>query len=507
MKMRKPWLFHPFLLAAYPVLFFYSNNIDRVPLSHIIFTMGFFVLLALITWGVTSLTLKDPMRGGLVISASLIWIFFYRALFEIGNGLTIGGLLIWRHKYVFAAWSIFFIVSVLVLVWKRAKYDMLTRAFNAISLTLIAFCLINISTYKFRASEPLISLSESRVDSKYAMPVPITSGKASLPDIYYIILDAYSHRETLKKYYNFDNFEFYDFLLRKGFYIADQSVSNYDTTWFSLSSSLNMQYIQDMFQIGEKAVEVFPPNTRLADDNMLLSTLRKNGYKYIALGFEDVNANASLYYKGGDEFIKYSFMKHLIQLSFISYASNLADTFADSGHRESVLYHFDKLSEVHQIQGPKFVFAHIISPHPPFAFGPNGQKNSLTQSLRLGFKELYVRQLMFVNQKTKEAIESIIAGSKTPPIIIIQGDHGCRISTSYSHKLDPRNLEMGFRILSAYYLPGDGESILYETITPVNTFRVILNHYFGMNNILLEDESFILIDKKFVNITNKLPKE
>ncbi|MFC1476256.1 hypothetical protein ACFLQW_04575, partial [Candidatus Zixiibacteriota bacterium] len=40
-----------------------------------------------------------------------------------------------------------------------------------------------------------------------------------------------------------------------------------------------------------------------------------------------------------------------------------------------------------------------------------------------------------------------------------------------------------------YYLPEGGDSLLYETITPVNTFRVILDHYFNQQLALLPDES------------------
>jgi hypothetical protein len=69
--------------------------------------------------------------------------------------------------------------------------------------------------------------------------------------------------------------------------------------------------------------------------------------------------------------------------------------------------------------------------------------------------------------------------SETPPIIILQGDHG----------LDgPLASQMA--ILNAYYLPEDGDQFLYETISPVNTFRIIFNHYYGGNYGLIEDISY-----------------
>ena len=61
-------------------------------------------------------------------------------------------------------------------------------------------------------------------------------------------------------------------------------------------------------------------------------------------------------------------------------------------------------------------------------------------------------------------------------MIIIQGDHGL-------------DTEARMAILNAYYLPGDGAKMLYPTITPVNSFRVVFNAYFGQEYPILPDTS------------------
>ena len=65
-------------------------------------------------------------------------------------------------------------------------------------------------------------------------------------------------------------------------------------------------------------------------------------------------------------------------------------------------------------------------------------------------------------------------------VIIIQGDHG--IFASYCKDKD--NL---YKILNAYYFPDRDYSLLYQKITPVNSFRVIFNKYFNAEMKLLED--------------------
>jgi hypothetical protein len=49
-------------------------------------------------------------------------------------------------------------------------------------------------------------------------------------------------------------------------------------------------------------------------------------------------------------------------------------------------------------------------------------------------------------------------------------------------------------------LPGGGTSQIYPTITPVNTFRLIFNIYFGGNYPLLEDKSYFSPDGDYFNL-------
>jgi hypothetical protein len=41
--------------------------------------------------------------------------------------------------------------------------------------------------------------------------------------------------------------------------------------------------------------------------------------------------------------------------------------------RELILFDLEKLQELPAMPGPKFVFAHLVIPHQPFVFGPEGE--------------------------------------------------------------------------------------------------------------------------------------
>jgi hypothetical protein len=146
------------------------------------------------------------------------------------------------------------------------------------------------------------------------------------------------------------------------------------------------------------------------------------------------------------------------------------------------------------------IFAHIISPHPPFVFDARGRPVVPRQGYSLNdgdefrgtldeYLVGYAMQVQFVNQKLEQVIDAILANSPTPPVIILQGDHGPGSHLNWSSPEQSCLWERA-SILNAYYLPGGGESGLYPSISPVNTFRVVLNAYFGANLPLLPDLTY-----------------
>jgi hypothetical protein len=128
------------------------------------------------------------------------------------------------------------------------------------------------------------------------------------------------------------------------------------------------------------------------------------------------------------------------------------------------------------IEGPKFVFAHILCPHDPLVFGPNGEEISFRDSSFSLRKSLYLGQFIFITKKIDRLIDDILSRSKNLPIIVIQSDHGIRGTVGSPNQ-----------IFNSYYLPGKGTNLMYENISPVNTFRLILNQYYNGKYELLPD--------------------
>ena len=183
-----------------------------------------------------------------------------------------------------------------------------------------------------------------------------------------------------------------------------------------------------------------------------------------------------------------------------------------------ILSTLERLGQVAAMASPKFVFVHLVASHSPFVLDANGKqapRNSVyDQTGRPDedgempdwaewYRRGYVSQVQGLGKYVEEAIDGILANSLSPPIIIVQGDHGPRLGLT--GEVETSDVEERFGILNALYLPGDAEKKLYTSISSVNTFRLILSEYFDANYPLLEDRSyFSLLDLNLVDVTDRV---
>jgi hypothetical protein len=147
------------------------------------------------------------------------------------------------------------------------------------------------------------------------------------------------------------------------------------------------------------------------------------------------------------------------------------------------------------------VFAHIVSPHLPFVFGPNGEiiphqeAFTLKAGVYLGDRDTYIQlytdQLTYLNQRLMQTIDAILAKQETPPIIILLSDHGPDGGAIGEGPSEVPPSKERFSILFAILSTGCGENALYDSMSSVNTFRALLNMCYGADLDLLEDRSYL----------------
>jgi hypothetical protein len=492
---KKQFIIHPFLYALSPVLFLYSYNIREVSFPQVLLPCAVILVFTALLLLLFQLIFHNLPKAGIIVSVILVLFFSY--------GHLLSKMQVWqikifhRPEHLFIAWCVILGFSIWLVGKKNLNLSVVTGIFNVVAVSLIAVSLLNIGFYKTKAfygrKDSSANISLHHHDYKMNSSTP-----AAMHDIYYIILDAYASSAVLSEVYKYDNSEFVDYLRSKGFYVASHSRSNYATTFLSLASSLNVEYVNDVIDgLGSKSDErsVF---FKMIENNYVMNFLKSKGYKFVCFGSGWEGTDAS---RHADVRFKYGwgneFLMVLIQTTALDFFLGKPLIALDA--RQRILKTFSKLAEVPEIKGPKFVFAHIVCPHPPFLFDVNGEKASRTK-LEMDGREWsdrrhYLGQLGFVNGKVKSMIEQIIDRSQTPPVIILQADHGTaslgRLEPPLTMTDDTKNIvKERLRIFNALYLPGSENTGLYDSLTPVNTFRIVFNTYFGTNFPMLEDRCY-----------------
>jgi len=328
------------------------------------------------------------------------------------------------------------------------------------------------------------------------------------PDIYYIILDGYPSNGYFLRESGYDNSVFTDELEKRGFFVAYESLSNYGQTLGSLPSSLNMRYLSEDDHLASNDSLAYA--RWLLANNKTAYDLQERGYKYVFMlsGFASPSDIADInidFFPSGPQyfesdglqenawFYKQSFWPLMVETT-MAYPL-IGETIAKRTNEtrpyswpepQRVLDVFSEAEKIPAMKEATFSFIHIIKPHDPISFDQDG--NILDEIANT--EDSFFAQLKFVNRRTLQMIDSILEQSSTPPIIVLQGDHGSRLGAVWR---GPRDMTH-FEILNAYHFPDGGDSVLSSSITPVNTFRIMFNYYFDTDYELLENHHYNMPD-------------
>ncbi len=515
--MKRHVVLYPFFIALNFVLTQGVRNLAQLPPGQLVRPLIVVTLLIAALIYALRRIFQSWHRAGLCAGICVGFFFYYMGLAELIQTLPLINETL-SYSLLFAVWMavVWWISSEKFWSWLK-KPQTLSNTLNVISLVLLLFPLYFMGRALIRLHDAWRVVQDQ---AEVFSPLRLAPQGKSRPDIYYIILDGYARGDILQTLYGFDNGEFEQYLMDRGFYIAESSQSNYMQTLLSLASSLNFEYLEGLAPLEDL------PNRWPVDDllkhSRLRATLENVGYQTVAVSSGLIQTEL----KGADVYLtRYKiplneFESFLLARSALRPIFELLDVRGPwsgyTAHRARVRYAFDQLGDVAgTVSGPKFVFAHILAPHPPFVFDRAGQAIAPDRPYFLGdgdgylgtrdeYLVGYVEELIYVNTLVVRTVEAILAQSDTPPVIILQADHGPGAFSDFS-ALDKTCLYERFAILNAYYLPA-GEEALYEAITPVNSFRVFLNTYFGANLPLLEDRKYFSTWNRpydFVNVTDQ----
>ena len=335
--------------------------------------------------------------------------------------------------------------------------------------------------------ESLTILFGSKDNSfSYGTPMQLKTWVGNKPNIYVLMFDEYQGNNGLRKMTGYSNEEQVAFLRHEGFTIANNPISTYDHTVYSIPSLFMMDTLHfKTTNTSMTKMKVLTASSLVYKNNPLIKYLAQNGYR---------TRNFSIFRIADEKplsaiWIETTWLELQLFRTFPFWARNdllnalpsnsiqkLAGTLLArtvKHNRKTIDSTFATIGESKQ---PQFVFSHFLLPHPPLMIDSNGNERSFnkamfeTNLLSSSFKESYLGQVKYANYLIRKFIETI--DRKDPEsVVFILSDHGCRALA--------KDTEDVFNIQWAMRIPGKDPLAGVADVQLVNTFRILLNQVAG----------------------------
>ena len=308
----------------------------------------------------------------------------------------------------------------------------------------------------------------------------------------------------------------------QGFTVLDDSHANYVRTSLSLATTMQMTHLEDMPGV---------PAPDSSGQAFLATAIRQSAVakQFQALGYRFLNigswwaptrssplADVNLHTPGPSEFA--ASLVEASALPALLRRVGAGDVNRRTRHWENNQYGLAASAGVRDEPGPKFVFSHILLPHPPYVHAPDGHFLTAEEVKGASSEDLFRDQLAYANSRIREIIGGLLALPESErPIIILQADEGpetpeyrrTRDTTWDWNDATTEDLETKFGILNAWYVPGGTDLGLDPAQTSINTFPLLFREYFGLDYEPLEDRVFAsssyLRPYDLIEITDRLP--
>jgi hypothetical protein len=274
----------------------------------------------------------------------------------------------------------------------------------------------------------------------------------------------------------------------------------------SLATTLNMRHLDELLVPLEPESQNVRPLDALLAGPTVPRQFQALGYRYIHVGswYDSTNvdpiADVNLNQAGTSDFLAelYAASAGPAITSRLRLDSLLPSH--DDEHFQHGQYELAALDDLVDEPGPKFVFGHVLLPHPPYVFDADGTQFTPDEMRSLSNRERWTRQLTYTNAWIRSFVEKLQAlPEDRRPIVILQADEGPYPSAYGPSTRDtydwstasPDELQIKYGILNAWYLPDGEERLALEpSMTSINTFPILFDRYFGLEYPMRADRVY-----------------
>jgi hypothetical protein len=334
------------------------------------------------------------------------------------------------------------------------------------------------------------------------------AGAVGRPDIYILLLDGHPRFDTLRNDFDYDSRPLADAFRDTGFTVTPGSRSNYPGTGLSISSLLDVRHIGDIpayAGLGSPdAPHIDYMSQAAITDARALRIFQRAGYERvtIASGFTSLTiASADRVIDTGQiSDAEIVLLRESILGRLVEHAAGglLASQFRS--RVDDILDAFE--AEYRSVTDqPKFVFAHLPSPHGPLMYSFDGHPSMIDlESIHVDrpawlsddeWAEAYRTHIRAVDERVSALLRRLDSESRRPAIIIVLSDHGVRANGLLGEDVagaTAKEVGQQYRNLFAWRGPDDLDYVPRPTL--VNTLQPILNRYLGLQLPCTSDRLF-----------------
>ena len=448
-------------MCIFPSIFLYSRNVGEAEIYEIFMPILVLLIVAVGVFIIINFIIKDVINSTF---CTLVFIMIF-SNFTIIEKI---------FKTVFSNLKYWHIIEILLFIFINLVIFIYNKNNNKIIMQMDkVFCIIFGGLVIFNlilATPNIIKKISAKPENISVESTTQQDNKSSYPNFYYILLDEYSSFSSIKKYYDYDNSEFYNFLKDLNFNISTNSHNDSIDTITITTNILNLDYVisdeDDLLRAEKMKYRENPPMFNIPFEN----GYEINNYSEI-VSWDGEYGNIPDSYNSifGD------FTKMVLDNTVLYPLLVAKDEIVE---RKNTLILLDCLEQTYEShESSVFTYAHLNIPHAPFVFDENGNMTNFSKLNDWKDKSCYLGQYIYTTDRIEKIVKNIITNDPDS-IIVLQSDHSARWTQDQNGNEIVSNEDARSVLNAVYY---KGEQIDIEGLTNVNTMRYIFSHLFGLN--------------------------
>jgi hypothetical protein len=492
-------------------VFLWSQNLGETWPGDVVAPLAFLVAAAgVVTW-LAGRLVGDARRAALVVTPAILGLLLYGHVATILRPLDV------RVAIQQVGWvALVFVAAVAAVRLPPARIEAIDRLLTSVGVVLVVVTFVAIVPSEIGSAGHRAPAPGGRS--------PATHTDAPRRDVYHLVFDRYGSDRSLMLAYGLRN-DLTPWLRERGFTVLADSHANYVRTGLSLSTTLGMQHLGDLLPDQPPASSDLRPIYEAMDGPFVARQFQALGYRHVHVGSgweperQDPTADVNFVMPGPSDFESALYDASAAPALLRRLGLSRASSSARDAHVADTSFSLDTLDTVDAERGPKFVFAHVLLPHPPYVYDRDGRVMTGAETAALSVPERFERQVGYTNSRIRALVDRLLAApEERRPIILVQADEGpwprayaANIRGYDWSTASPDDLEIKFGILNAWYVPGEADLDLDPAMTAINTYPVLFGRYFGLDHPLLPERIHASRDwyhpYDLTDVTDRLPRD